>query len=98
MIENPLQQESSLCAQCGATLGEPHAYCGNCDARFCLACGSRHFCTPACRANGCLAGLCVRLVRNGELSRQWGVPPELVQAGERRSSIDADEPDRIGSA
>lgn len=70
---------SQRCASCGNPLEEPHTYCGNCDARYCLACGSRHLCTPTCHANGCIAGLCVRVVRNGEVSRQWGVPPGLIE-------------------
>lgn len=69
---------AATCASCGGPLEEAHAYCGNCDAHYCLACGSQHFCSATCQANGCIAGLCVRMVRNGELSRQWGVPPELV--------------------
>jgi hypothetical protein len=63
-----------ICASCGVTLGEPHGYCGNCDAHYCIPCSRAHFCTPTCQANGCFAGLCVRLIRNGELSKQWGVP------------------------
>mgnify|MGYP001248643027 CR=1 FL=1 len=74
------------CADCGEPLGEPFAHCGNCQAEYCLGCGSRHFCMPSCRANGCIAGLCVRLVIDGELSPKWGVPPALLdRAGEERS-------------
>lgn len=72
------------CASCGEPLAKPFAHCGNCRADYCLACGSRHFCMPSCRANGCIAGLCVRLVINGELSPRWGVPPDLLDRDDER--------------
>jgi hypothetical protein len=88
--ENDRQSlDTALCATCGQALGEPHAYCGNCDARYCLTCGSRHFCTATCQANGCIAGLCVRLVRDGELSPRWGIPPELIAVALAPSAPDA---------
>jgi hypothetical protein len=78
-MTDPLEHaETNNCANCGGLLGEPHAFCGNCNERYCLACASTHFCTPTCHANGCFAGLCTRLIRNGGLSRQWGVPKELI--------------------
>jgi len=81
MTDSDLQHPSTaLCAGCGNPLGEPHTFCTNCDAHYCLDCGRRHFCTPTCRANGCIAGLCVRVMRNGELSREWGVPSDLVES------------------
>ncbi|CAA9566645.1 MAG: hypothetical protein AVDCRST_MAG59-3088, partial [uncultured Thermomicrobiales bacterium] len=39
-------------------------------------CGRRHFCRPTCPENGCIAGLCVREVRDGMLSEAWGLPDE----------------------
>jgi hypothetical protein len=70
--------EQRACDQCGQALGEPFAHCGNCQEDYCLGCGSHHFCMPSCQANGCIAGLCVRLVINGQRSSKWGVPRELL--------------------
>jgi|GEM_PF-3184006 len=75
MTDQPAPQRS--CASCSHPLGEPFAHCGICQADYCLGCGARHFCRPSCRENGCLAGMCVKLVVNGELSSKWGVPREL---------------------
>jgi hypothetical protein len=47
---------------------------------FCLSCGRTHFCHASCRANGCIAGLCVRLVIDGSLAETWGVPSDEVIA------------------
>ena len=55
------------CAACGESIEQPYGYCSNCDACYCTACAAGHFCTPACAANGCFAGLCVRVVREGKL-------------------------------
>ena len=68
--------ESSACAVCGVALAEPFGWCGNCRAAYCLPCGRGHYCTSACPANGCHAGLCVRLVKDGVLAGTWGLPPE----------------------
>jgi hypothetical protein len=65
-----------LCVACGIPLTESYGWCSNCRAAYCLPCGRRHFCTPACPANGCLAGLCVRLVEHGVLAETWGLPNE----------------------
>ena len=65
-----------VCAWCGAALGEPYGWCSGCRVAFCFPCGRRHFCTPACPANGCRAGLCVRVVKDGTLSERWGLPDE----------------------
>ncbi len=65
-----------LCAECGATLEEPYGWCGGCRAAFCFPCGRKHFCTPTCPAEGCLAGLCVRAVEGGRLSERWGLPAD----------------------
>ena len=63
-----------VCAVCATALTEPYGYCGNCRAAFCFPCGRAHFCLPSCRESGCLAGLCVRVVSGGVLSRTWGLP------------------------
>jgi hypothetical protein len=62
------------CATCGDALGEPFAWCSTCRAALCTTCGRDHFCTPSCPQNGCLKGLCARLVTNRELSASWGLP------------------------
>ncbi len=61
------------CDSCDVPLQEPFGWCSNCAAAYCLDCGRRHFCQPSCRESGCLAGLCVRLVRDGRLSTEWGL-------------------------
>jgi hypothetical protein len=66
--------EHPHCADCGIELTEPYGWCGGCRKAYRLSCGRRHFCTPACPANGCRAGLCVRLVAGGVLSETWGLP------------------------
>ena len=63
------------CSACAAALSEPFGWCSTCRAAYCLTCGRRHFCTPGCPANGCIAGLCVRLVHGGLLADEWGLPP-----------------------
>ncbi len=68
--------ESPLCAGCGIDLTESYGWCGGCRKAYCVPCGRRHFCTPSCVANGCRAGLCVRLVAGGVLSETWGLPDE----------------------
>lgn len=64
------------CAACGAALAEPFGWCSNCRVALCLACGQAHFCTATCQRNGCIAGLCVRLVDGGRLSSAWGLPAD----------------------
>jgi hypothetical protein len=66
--------EHPLCTDCGIELTEPYGWCGGCRKAYCLPCGRLHFCTPTCPANGCHAGLCVRLVEGGALSEIWGLP------------------------
>jgi hypothetical protein len=66
--------EHPLCADCGIELTEPYGWCGGCRKAYCLPCGRLHFCAPTCPANGCHAGLCVRLVAGGMLSETWGLP------------------------
>ncbi len=65
---------SPVCAGCDARLAEPYGWCSGCRAAYCFPCGRAHFCTPQCPSNGCLAGLCVREVRDGQLSDVWGLP------------------------
>jgi hypothetical protein len=65
--------QATECAVCSVLLPEPFGWCGNCRAAYCLTCAREHLCLPSCRAAGCLPGLCVRLVKDGELSTVWGV-------------------------
>jgi hypothetical protein len=81
MIQMPVRPgylEATNCAVCSVSLPEPFGWCENCRAAYCLACARQHFCLPTCQAAGCLAGLCVRLVRDGELSTSWGVGDTLL--------------------
>ena len=64
------------CADCGIALMEPYGWCAGCRKAYCFPCGRAHFCTPRCPANGCLAGLCVREVRDGVLAAAWGLPTD----------------------
>jgi hypothetical protein len=36
-------------------------------------CGRRHLCTSRCAGSGCVAGLCVYLVRDGIVDERYGV-------------------------
>jgi hypothetical protein len=76
LIQRHRLPDASVCDGCGIALAEPYGWCFNCRAAYCLPCGRRHYCTPACPANGCIAGLCVRLVEGGVLSETWGLPDE----------------------
>jgi hypothetical protein len=63
------------CTACGAAL-DPRRFarCDVCDgARLCVGCAKAHFCTERCRSNGCIAGLCVRMVRDGAADARFGV-------------------------
>ena len=66
--------DNPICAGCGIALSEPFGWCSNCRAAFCAACGRKHFCKPTCQAAGCIAGLCVRQVKDGRLSLEWRKP------------------------
>ena len=68
--------ETPACAVCAASLTEPYGWCAGCHKAFCFPCGRLHFCRPSCPDNGCIAGLCVREVRDGVLSERWGLPPD----------------------
>jgi len=63
------------CAACGAPLDQArHARCDVCHgALFCIACAKAHLCTARCSTNGCIAGLCVHLVRDGVTDPRYGV-------------------------
>jgi hypothetical protein len=44
-----------------------------CDgARLCIGCAKAHLCTERCRSNGCVPGLCVRMVRGGVTDARFG--------------------------
>ena len=70
--------DQATCAACAVAIVQPYGYCSNCDALYCLPCSAAHFCTPSCPANGCHAGLCVRMVRDGNLSANWGIPQLVI--------------------
>jgi hypothetical protein len=63
------------CAACDAEL-DPRRY-ARCDvchgARYCVTCARAHLCTARCASNGCIAGLCVRLVSDGATDPRYGV-------------------------
>jgi hypothetical protein len=63
------------CAACAAALDpERFARCDVCEgARLCLGCATAHLCSERCRSNGCVAGLCVRMVRGGVTDARFGV-------------------------
>jgi hypothetical protein len=49
------------------------ARCDVCDgARLCVHCAKTHLCTERCASNGCIPGLCVRMVRAGVISERFG--------------------------
>ena len=75
---NDSQSSEHICAACGAAIDGTYAHCGICAADYCIACGSRHLCGESCRANGCIPGLCVKVVMDGVVSPKWGVPSELL--------------------
>jgi len=63
-----------VCTGCAVPLAEPYGWCANCRAAYCPACGAGHYCTATCPTAGCHAGLCVRLVRDGQVLRDsWGM-------------------------
>ena len=63
------------CAACDAALDpERYARCDVCrGARFCIACARAHLCTARCTSNGCIAGLCVHVVRAGVVDDRYGI-------------------------
>jgi len=70
------------CGACGGALDPArYARCVACTdfdrpAAFCLACARRHLCTERCRTNGCVPGLCTKLVRDGVAAERFGVDAE----------------------
>lgn len=69
-------ESTTHCAVCGSELAGQYGWCGGCAVALCLACGREHYCRPSCPANGCMKGLCVRLVSAGKLSDEWGLPAD----------------------
>lgn len=65
------------CSSCGGAIDPARwARCAVCPgAALCLACAGNHLCTPECAGRGCRPGLCVREVRDGVESAQFGVSP-----------------------
>jgi hypothetical protein len=63
------------CAACGAGLDRArYARCDVCrGATYCIACANAHLCTSRCTSNGCVAGLCVHLVRDGVTDPRYGI-------------------------
>lgn len=63
------------CATCGEELDPGRfARCDVCaGARYCIGCARTHLCTRRCETNGCVAGLCVRLVRDGVTDPRYGI-------------------------
>ncbi len=62
-----------------ATCGHPidpqrHGICEVCHGMLlCVECARTHYCTSECRARGCVAGLCVRGVRDGVVADTFGL-------------------------
>jgi hypothetical protein len=75
-VSSPLPPKSARCESCGVALTQPFGWCSGCHTAFCFACGRVHFCTPQCEANGCLAGLCVRVFEGGVIDDRWGLPAD----------------------
>ena len=63
------------CAKCDRPLAfSRYAICMVCtDVRLCLSCAQDHFCTNECPERGCRAGLCVKVVSDGVVAREFGV-------------------------
>ena len=68
-------QAEDRCAVCRVALDpERYARCDVCKgARFCIACARGHLCTARCASNGCIAGLCVHVVRAGVIDERYGI-------------------------
>ena len=63
------------CAACGGALDlARYARCDVCrGTRFCIDCARGHLCTARCASNGCIAGLCVHVVRDGVVDLRYGI-------------------------
>lgn len=68
-------QSDDRCAACDVALDlQRYARCDVCNgARYCLACARSHLCTARCTSNGCIAGLCVHVVRGGVAEPRYGI-------------------------
>ena len=62
-------------ATCGHEIDPArHAICGVCHGMLlCIACAREHFCTSECPERGCIAGLCVKEVRDGIVADEFGI-------------------------
>ena len=62
-------------ASCGHEIApNHHAICELCRGmRLCLECARSHYCTSECAARGCIAGLCVKEVRDGIVAVKYGL-------------------------
>jgi len=63
------------CAACDAFLDlRRYARCDVCKgAELCIDCARGHLCTARCASNGCIAGLCVHVVRAGSVDPRYGI-------------------------
>lgn len=51
-----------------------HAVCAVCGGlRLCIVCARAHYCTSECAERGCVAGLCVKEVRDGVIAERFGI-------------------------
>ena len=66
---------NATAATCGHEIAaERHAICEVCRGmRLCLGCARAHYCTDECATRGCVAGLCVKEVRDGIVAEEYGV-------------------------
>ncbi len=71
----PGGREVGHCEACSGLLDlRLYARCDVCEGRWlCLPCARSHVCTPQCRERGCLPGLCVRVIRDGQVSEPFGI-------------------------
>src|SRR6266550_7783977 len=71
----PRSREVTQCEACSGLLDlRSYARCDVCEERLlCLPCARSHVCTPQCPERGCLPSLCVRVIRDGQVSEHFGV-------------------------
>jgi len=62
-------------ATCGHAIDPGrHGICEVCGGMLlCVECARAHYCTSACGARGCVAGLCVKEVRDGLIADTFGL-------------------------
>jgi len=72
---SPGTDDVGHCDACSAPLDlSLYARCDVCEgSRFCLSCARSHVCTAQCLERGCFPGRCVRVIRAGQVSEQYGV-------------------------